>query len=1439
MATLHSNYLLSTLFLSLLLVSLVQSTHFRFGTISWMPVSRAKYNTIEFSVELGFRTDYVNFMTVQVGQPIVGYNNDNYTGTDIGTLYFGQDDDYEQPVCVVNSKNDQDNWFTCTATVYYTYPTQSASYDVHFEGFARLRSLLNNANSSYSISSSVHIAPPTANGLVQQSVVGSTLPIITMTKGVNNSFQMVAYNSDPSRTLHFRLATPTEMGSSKLTQPVGLTVSTTGILSFVPPTEGLYSTQVIISNGYDYVAVDFIISADNNVNVPFFIDPTPHNEDIIKCAPDVPVTWTYKAASNLTNAIVTIFDANLPVGVTSTTSGANPTTVISNWTPNFRQIGSYVVSIGAKDQRGVYSTSQTSFILLVESPPCGHGQLKPSCNVNSNPQGCCTCQTGFDPSTNCFECLPGHFGDSCALDPVCIHGQVNSGSLGDGTCVCDYGYTGVTCDKPLNDYCNSAEGSSVYQSSKNGGFLTPYDIDVYVAPTGPAFAVPIKLLANPTPNLLDIYVVLDITPTNEFRRADYQQNIGSFIYRLQNYNANVNFGLGFFSDLGFYSFDFQHVLPIGSPIAPYFQSKQTYNSLYVNSTMNSLKALNAAASTGLGWRRGAYRLVLILTDHDCDTFTSSFANEVHNNLVNNFIMPVVQSVGGAPLDNWNQFLSSNKFGLSDISNKSGADWSGKALNSIFNSFSTATPFIVGDTRGFVPNTALPTFTVAANGTYDLPLQVKYPSSSVASITNVNFLVNVPGYGQTNVNLEFNHVPTATSVSLTASTTQATTFTLPISDPDNNKMTVRFPTLPTKGTLRLSDTNAQVTSTTATYPSSQSFSFQGTTGGVTDTLTYAVSDGCSEATATITITIQATVDPRPQAYPSTIGVLAGEAYTFTVNYTSIMSNGQVYVKFQSIPEYGELSYMLFGTKRVITGVNDGSSIPPTLTYEPSISGVGITDTFTFSVVTPQGLESQTTATVSLIIIDRPRDTYAPNINVNTTTNYPIYFGIPAVILYSNELTEKIVMTSSGRGQLYGVTCMEPGCLVQLDPRVESYTAKSNGQYQFLYVPEVNTSGDGLMYIQYTAMGRTGTLNGRVYINVKYVPQLHPTKFLWYSIITDAMRADNITNPNRQSYMNPVLSDIPADGTLTLPKNSVAILYFGYPSFNQYGLVNSVGGRGQFLLNRKYFNQPVTGRTPLRLNSDQDFYRNGQATSSLVFVAGSGETGYGYARLTGSAIINPDGGAVEYTSNPASLVINVVEELIKPSITYNPDFTSTDGVVRLNQVIYSIVDPSAENTNVTMAFTLLDNDGVVVSNSIFQVYDQCRRDYTSDKLAATQDIVDNNSTYVMIGTPAQLYTQFNQCSIGFTLPSNQFYTLLVVLNNTALTTHPLANSTNLASTTTVPIKFPSQQWQDQVNHNNPYVIPATVAAVAVVVAAIIAVLYAKFSAAAAPTSSFFGQ
>ncbi|XP_065777208.1 stabilin-2 [Muntiacus reevesi] len=80
-----------------------------------------------------------------------------------------------------------------------------------------------------------------------------------------------------------------------------------------------------------------------------------------------------------------------------------------------------------------------------KSPCSGRGH----CAEGMEGNGSCLCQKGFS-GTACEICAADNvFGPNCSAVCSCVHGVCNSGIHGDGSCECYSGYAGRDCDEPI------------------------------------------------------------------------------------------------------------------------------------------------------------------------------------------------------------------------------------------------------------------------------------------------------------------------------------------------------------------------------------------------------------------------------------------------------------------------------------------------------------------------------------------------------------------------------------------------------------------------------------------------------------------------------------------------------------------------------------------------------------------------------------------------------------------------------------------------------------------------------------------------------------------------------------------------------------------------------------------------------------------------------
>ncbi|XP_056603572.1 stabilin-2 isoform X1 [Triplophysa dalaica] len=80
------------------------------------------------------------------------------------------------------------------------------------------------------------------------------------------------------------------------------------------------------------------------------------------------------------------------------------------------------------------------------SPCSSHGK----CDEDHLGNGTCTCDAGFT-GVACELCVDGHFGPDCTACNCTEHGSCDQGMKGTGSCFCDEGWTGSRCENKLAD----------------------------------------------------------------------------------------------------------------------------------------------------------------------------------------------------------------------------------------------------------------------------------------------------------------------------------------------------------------------------------------------------------------------------------------------------------------------------------------------------------------------------------------------------------------------------------------------------------------------------------------------------------------------------------------------------------------------------------------------------------------------------------------------------------------------------------------------------------------------------------------------------------------------------------------------------------------------------------------------------------------------------
>eukprot|EP01117_Protostelium_nocturnum_P013517 TRINITY_DN504_c0_g1_i4.p1 TRINITY_DN504_c0_g1~~TRINITY_DN504_c0_g1_i4.p1 ORF type:complete len:3491 (-),score=1220.27 TRINITY_DN504_c0_g1_i4:155-10627(-) len=272
---------------SALLFLAVESTHFRFGTITWNVASAKDWNTITFTVNTGWRKTYYDNLNyspghtspnsnplVEIGdnlvQPLNSIPSDWKTNVAANNyLFYTGIENIAFQQQYVTSKNQQDDWIMSTWSSTYVYPARAGTYVVYHTQTNRISTLKNNADQPWNITAKVTIAPPPnpiGNWQPNNSPTTSALPIIPVRYGTDLIYKLPGTDPDVSLgdSVVFSNANAAQMGGTSVCPE--LTVDADGTVRFLASKtntiiEGAYQTQQLITDSFGaYVPVDYILN---------------------------------------------------------------------------------------------------------------------------------------------------------------------------------------------------------------------------------------------------------------------------------------------------------------------------------------------------------------------------------------------------------------------------------------------------------------------------------------------------------------------------------------------------------------------------------------------------------------------------------------------------------------------------------------------------------------------------------------------------------------------------------------------------------------------------------------------------------------------------------------------------------------------------------------------------------------------------------------------------------------------------------------------------------------------------------------------------------------------------------------------------------------------------------------------------------------------------
>ncbi|MBB6609490.1 T9SS type A sorting domain-containing protein [Pontibacter sp. Tf4] len=339
----------------LLVATIAQASHFRYGNVSWRWVSG---NTVEFKVSQSWR--YTAFYA-EVGQTV-----------NPGDFNFGDGTAASIPL-KVTAVNKVDDWMYGEAIITKTYPS-AGNYKASFTGCCRVSELKNNPEGSWNLQTIVTVGN-------SNSAPVATLPaIVNLPYGnANAAFQVPATDPDGD-ALTYRLATKEEMGGG--VNPSGLTVNaTTGVITFSTAGKAageLYNAAITVTDSRGAsVTTDFVILITEQSTPPVFdYSITPAHQAVYQVAPGQEVKFTVKAQDSDAGDVIMLQATGLPADAALSPAlpvNGNPVQSSFSWMPTSANVGAHVINFIAQDVKGVQTTTsvtiQVSYKPTFDVPP--------------------------------------------------------------------------------------------------------------------------------------------------------------------------------------------------------------------------------------------------------------------------------------------------------------------------------------------------------------------------------------------------------------------------------------------------------------------------------------------------------------------------------------------------------------------------------------------------------------------------------------------------------------------------------------------------------------------------------------------------------------------------------------------------------------------------------------------------------------------------------------------------------------------------------------------------------------------------------------------------------------------------------------------------------------------------------------------------------------
>lgn len=384
------------------------ASHFRGGNIKWERMPGNPYQ-VKFTVTEAWRT------TAFFGTP-------PSIGTTVTTgSFFPGTGSFVNVNLIVTSVNLAEDWFSGSFTYIHNFPTSPAvaNYIAYEESCCRIFGLSNNNSGNFRVQTVVTL------GNNNDCPVSTVPPFINLPRNTTAATYQIPATDPNGDALSFAL-TPNGSFGSGTVQPTGLTVSSTGLLTF--NTNGmsagqLWSTSVTVTDSKGATTMlDLMLKITNQSTPPTYdYTVTPANSTNYLIQPGQTLSFNVKAQDADTGDVVSLSAVGLPVGASFTPGTGNPVTRSFSWTPTIGQLGTNQINFIAQDAAGI----QTSTIVNITV------SLKPSFDVGpSLGNNSFVCATPGTAISQAFQASDPDTGDRVVLTaPVTILGMSFSPTL--------------------------------------------------------------------------------------------------------------------------------------------------------------------------------------------------------------------------------------------------------------------------------------------------------------------------------------------------------------------------------------------------------------------------------------------------------------------------------------------------------------------------------------------------------------------------------------------------------------------------------------------------------------------------------------------------------------------------------------------------------------------------------------------------------------------------------------------------------------------------------------------------------------------------------------------------------------------------------------------------------------------------------------------------